>query len=64
MLAADVVEGDNDFHVHVDLPGVAPEDLDMNVANGFLHIKAERKQGSYLLFYYYMLLLLVSHEFV
>ena len=44
LLAADVVEGDNDFHVHVDLPGVAQEDLDINIANGFLHLKAERKQ--------------------
>lgn len=44
LLAADIVEGDNDFHVHVDLPGVAPEDLDINIANGFVHLKAERKQ--------------------
>jgi len=60
MLAADVVEGDNDFHVHVDLPGVAPEDLDMNVANGFLHIKAERKQGTYLLIILLLHVIIIS----
>ena len=44
LLAADVVEGVEDFHVHVDLPGVIPEDLDVNIAGGYLNIKAERRQ--------------------
>ena len=42
--SADIVESLDDFHVHVDLPGVNPNDLDISVVNGFLNIKAERRQ--------------------
>ncbi len=28
----------------IDLPGVLPEDLDVTVSNGYVHIKAERRQ--------------------
>ena len=44
ILSADIVESPNDFHVHVDLPGVAPEDLDVSISNGYIHLQAERKQ--------------------
>ena len=43
-LKADVVERERDYEVHVDLPGVDPADVEVTVANGFLHIAAERKQ--------------------
>ncbi len=43
ILASDIVEGLTDFHVHIDLPGVHTDDLDVIVSNGQLRIKAERK---------------------
>ena len=42
--STDIVESDNDFYVHVDLPGIHPNDLDISINNGFLDIKAERRQ--------------------
>ena len=44
ILRADIIESLNDYHVHLDLPGVHANDLDVTIANGFLTIKAERKQ--------------------
>ena len=44
ILSADIIESENDFHVHVDLPGVHASDLDVQMANGFLTIKAIRRQ--------------------
>ena len=43
-LHADVVEREGEYHVHVDLPGVNPSDVEVTVANGQVHISAERKQ--------------------
>jgi len=39
----DVRENDNGFEVEVDLPGVEPADIDIQVLDGKLYIKAERK---------------------
>ena len=44
ILSTDIVEGTNDFHVHCDLPGVSPSDLDVTIDNGILTIQAERRQ--------------------
>lgn len=41
LMSADLIESENDFHVHVDLPGV--ENLEISVDNGILSISAERK---------------------
>lgn len=43
-LLADVVEDANSFNVYVDLPGVEKENLDVSIANGYLHVKAERPE--------------------
>ena len=43
LLSADVIEGADSFYVHVDLPGVLPEDLEINVNNGFINLKAQRR---------------------
>ena len=44
LLSTDLVETDTDFRVHVDLPGVAQNDLDVTCTDGNLVIKAERKE--------------------
>jgi HSP20 family protein len=41
LMSADLIESENDFHVHVDLPGA--ENLDISVDNGMLTISAEKK---------------------
>lgn len=41
LMSADLVESENDFHLHVDLPGV--ENLEINTDNQVLSISAERK---------------------
>eukprot|EP01039_Chlorochromonas_danica_P011065 gene11065-12324_t len=41
LMSADLIESDNDFHVHIDLPGA--ENLEMSVDNGILSISAQRK---------------------
>ena len=41
LMSADLIESENDFHVHVDLPGV--ENIDINTDNNFLTISADRK---------------------
>jgi HSP20 family protein len=43
-LKVDVVEREKDFQVHVDLPGVDMKDVDLQVANGQLHLSAKREQ--------------------
>lgn len=45
ILCADLVESPNDFHVYFDLPGVELSDLDCEIINGKLVIKAERKEA-------------------
>ncbi len=40
---ASLWEGDNEFHVEVDLPGVKSDDVDVTVEKGTLRISAERK---------------------
>jgi len=40
---ADVLEYDNRFEIHVDLPGVAADDVDVTLENGVLSISGERK---------------------
>ncbi len=42
-MGTDLIESDSDFHIHVDLPGVQPEDLDVSVVDKYLVLKAERK---------------------
>ena len=45
LLKLDLVESDGDFHIHADLPGVQPEDLDISIVdnNKYLVLAAERK---------------------
>jgi HSP20 family protein len=43
LMSADLVESDKDFNVHVDLPGVSDQDLDISIQDRTLVIKAERK---------------------
>jgi HSP20 family molecular chaperone IbpA len=45
VLMTDIVEGPDDFHVQVDLPGIEVTNLDVTVANGCLNIRAERKRA-------------------
>lgn len=44
IMSTDLTESDQQYNVHVDLPGVEPSDLDISIADNFLVIKAERKQ--------------------
>ena len=59
LLAAELIEGDSDYHLHVDLPGVDPDDLDCTIHSEnkptVLVIKAKREhyhdkdmEGNYL----------------
>lgn len=41
LMSADLIESDNDYHVHVDIPGA--ENLDISIDGGVLTISAERK---------------------
>ena len=43
-LRADVIEKENEYEVHVDVPGVEKEDIDMRIVNGGLQVSAERKE--------------------
>lgn len=43
LLSADLIESESDYHIHLDLPGVQKEDLDIQVSDGTVSIKAERK---------------------
>ena len=40
----DVIEGEKDFQLKVDLPGVKKEDIDISVKEGILTISAEKKE--------------------
>ena len=46
ILAADFFETDADYHVHLDLPGVKKDDLEVTLSNNELTIRAERKHCS------------------
>jgi len=41
--AVDIVETDNEIVLRADLPGVEPKDVDIQVQNGTLTLRAERK---------------------
>ena len=38
---ADILEGDKDYRIMIDMPGVKAENLDINVENQTLQVKAE-----------------------
>ena len=40
----DVIEGENEFTVSCDLPGVELKDLDLSIANNILTLKGEKKE--------------------
>ena len=40
---ADILEGDSEFRIVLDMPGIKTEDLDISVENQLLAVKAERK---------------------
>ena len=42
---ADILEGDKEFRVMMDLPGLKHEDLDLSVEDQTLWVKAERKES-------------------
>lgn len=44
LLSADLIESATDYHVHIDLPGVSQDDLDISLTEGNLIIKAQRKE--------------------
>ncbi len=46
MPAVDVKEEDNQFVIHADIPGVKPEDIEVNLESGILTIKGEKKSES------------------
>jgi len=44
--AVDIKEEDDRFVIRADIPGVAPEDIDITMEQGMLTIKGERKHDS------------------
>jgi HSP20 family protein len=46
MLTVEVREGEKEFLVTVDLPGVELEDIDLSFSDGVLTVKAERKAAA------------------
>lgn len=44
--AVDVKEEENQFIIHADVPGVNPKDIHVNIENGILTIKGEKKHES------------------
>lgn len=44
VFSVDVIENDNSFELKAELPGVKKEDISVDVNDGLLRIKAERKQ--------------------
>ncbi|MDD4154316.1 MAG: Hsp20/alpha crystallin family protein [Bacilli bacterium] len=45
-MKADIVAKDNHYEVVVDMPGVAKENVEISLENGYLSIKAEQKSES------------------
>lgn len=43
LMSTDLIEAENDYQIHVDLPGVDPADLDVSISDKVLVISAERK---------------------
>ncbi|WP_421622114.1 Hsp20/alpha crystallin family protein [Alkalilimnicola ehrlichii] len=44
--AVDISEDDKAYHIHADLPGVAPEDIEISMDQGVLSIKGSRESES------------------
>lgn len=44
--AADIRESDKAYHIDVELPAVAPEDVDVSVRDGVLTVSGERRSES------------------
>jgi len=44
--AVDIKEDADKFVIHADIPGVKPEEIDINMENGVLTIKGEKKSES------------------
>ena len=47
MLATDIVETGDDYHVNVDLPGIEPQDVEVIVDDGVLNITGKYKGDDY-----------------
>lgn len=45
LLSTDLIESETDFHVSCDLPGVNKEDLDITLNDGYVTVKAERRES-------------------
>jgi HSP20 family protein len=43
LMGTDLIESEHNYSVNVDLPGVAPEDLDISIQDDCLCMQAERK---------------------
>ncbi len=43
--SVDIIENDDDFTVHVELPGVEKKDVKITVADGILTLKGEKKHS-------------------
>ena len=43
LMGTDLIESENSFNVHVDLPGVNAEDIEVTIQDKYLCLKAERK---------------------
>lgn len=44
LMDIDVIETDNNYQLHVDLPGVSPDQLDLSIEEKIVTIKAERNR--------------------
>ena len=45
ILKVDLIENENEFQVHADLPGVEEKDLDISIENNHLIIKGHREKN-------------------
>ena len=45
ILRVDLIESENDFHVHADLPGVQENDLDISIEGNSMIIKGHRERN-------------------
>ena len=43
LMTADLIEKENEYNIHCDLPGVDPAEIDLSIHNRMVTIKAERK---------------------